>query len=75
MLPPDSNLASPMTVDGITQMIPHGLSLNHDFQLSGPWAVRHGMMHASYPPPSLEVIVLLLLFQPQKFYRGIECAN
>lgn len=60
MLPPDSNLASPMTVDGITQMIPHGLSLNHDFPLSGPWAVRHGMMHASYPPPSLEVIVLFI---------------
>ncbi|XP_037033314.1 alpha-protein kinase 1 isoform X2 [Bradysia coprophila] len=56
MLPPDSNLTSPMTVDGITQMIPHGLSLNHDFALSGPWGVRHGMMHASYPPPSLEAM-------------------
>lgn len=56
-----------MTVDGITQLMPHSLSLQQqqqqqqDFAMSGtgpasmPWAIRQGLMHASYPPPSIEV--------------------
>lgn len=55
-----------MTVDAITQLIPHSLALQQqqqqqDFAMSGtgpasmPWAIRQGLMHTSYPPPSIEV--------------------
>lgn len=54
-----------MTVDGLTQLIPHSLTLQQqqqqEYAVSGtgpasmPWAIRQGLMHASYPPPSIEV--------------------
>lgn len=58
---------SAMTVEGITQLMPHALALQPEFvtgsatgasnrmQQPPSWPVRHGLMHASYPPPSIEV--------------------
>lgn len=58
-------MPSMTVVDGVTQMMPHSLSMPQEFSVVPPnaitWTLRHNLMHASYPPPSLEVFIIMIL--------------
>lgn len=59
MIPSDLNIPTgAMSVESLAQIIPQSLNFQSNTSVglnAQPWALRHGIMHASYPTPSIEV--------------------